>query len=86
MLVRLGDVFGQPVNLASRLTDEARARTVLVDNALATTLRGDSALDVRRLRRRSVRGYRSLTPHRLRRSGDPGPRRSRVAARQPAQR
>ena len=85
VLVRLGDVFGQPVNLASRLTDEARARTVLVDNALATTLRGDSALDVRRLRRRSVRGYRSLTPHRLRRSGDPGPRVPRVAARQPAQ-
>ena len=86
VLLRLGDVFGQPVNLASRLTDEARPRTVLVDGALAATLDEDPALDVRRLRRRSVRGYRSLTPHRLRRSGDPRPRGSKVAARQPAQR
>ena len=85
VLVRLGDVFGQPVNLASRLTDEARARTVLVDSSLATTLRGDSALDVRCMHRRSVRGCRSLTPHRLQRSVDPGPRVSRVAARRPAQ-
>lgn len=68
VLVRLGDVFGQPVNLASRLTDEARARSVLVDTELAEALAGDPAFVLRKLRKRSVRGYRSLTPYLLRRS------------------
>ena len=72
VLVRLGDVFGQPVNLASRLTDEARARSVLVDGELAAALEGDAAFSLRKLRKRSVRGYRSLTPYLLRRSGDDG--------------
>lgn len=69
VLVRLGDVFGQPVNLASRLTDEARPRTVLVDARTAEALAGDGSYDLKRLRRRSVRGYRSLTPYLLRRTG-----------------
>lgn len=69
VLVRLGDVFGQPVNIASRLTDEARPRTVLVDERTAAALQGDGEYDLKRLRRRSVRGYRSLTPYLLRRSG-----------------
>ena len=68
VLVRLGDVFGQPVNLASRLTDEARPRSVLVDQAIADALADDASYDLKRLRRRSVRGYRSLTPHLLRRT------------------
>lgn len=68
VLVRLGDVFGTPVNLASRLTDEARPRTVLVDTALAEALADDGSYDLKRLRRRSVRGYRSLTPYLLRRT------------------
>jgi adenylate cyclase len=72
VLVRLGDVFGQPVNLASRLTDEARARSVLVDGELAAALDDDPAFVLRALRKRSVRGYRSLTPYLLRRSGEPG--------------
>ena len=38
VLVRLGDVFGTPVNLASRLTDEARPGTVLVDTVAAAAL------------------------------------------------
>ena len=69
VLVRLGDVFGQPVNIASRLTDEARPRTVLVDERTAAALAGDGEYVLKRLRRRSVRGYRSLTPYLLRRSG-----------------
>lgn len=69
VLVRLGDVFGQPVNIASRLTDEARPRTVLVDDRIAETLAADGSYELKRLRRRSVRGYRSLTPHLLRRTG-----------------
>jgi adenylate cyclase len=69
VLVRLGDVFGQPVNIASRLTDEARPRTLLVDTRVADVLAGDGAYDLKRLRRRSVRGYKSLTPYLLRHAG-----------------
>lgn len=68
LLVRLGDVFGTPVNLASRLTDEARPRTVLVDQATADALADDGSFELKRLRKRSVRGYRSLTPYLLRRT------------------
>jgi adenylate cyclase len=67
VLERLGDVYGQPVNLASRLVDQARPRTVLVDEALSEVLRDDGEYVLRRLRRRSVRGYRALTPYLLRR-------------------
>lgn len=65
VLVRLGDVFGQPVNIASRLTDEARPGSVLVDARVAEAVGEHFA--VRTLSKRSVRGYRSLTPHLLRR-------------------
>lgn len=68
VLVRLGDVFGSPVNLASRLTDEARPRSVLVDQAVADVLAEDGSYELKKLRRRSVRGYRSLTPYLLRRT------------------
>jgi len=74
VLERLGDVFGTPVNLASRLVDEARPRTVLVDGELVEALDEagmlGGAYQVRRLRRRSVRGYRALTPYLLRRPED----------------
>jgi adenylate cyclase len=74
VLERLGDVFGQPVNLASRLVDEARPRSVLVDDAVAEALEqvglADGVYELRRLRRRSVRGYQALTPHLLRRLDD----------------
>ncbi len=69
VLVRLGDLFGQPVNIASRLTDEARPRAVLVDAVLAQALEGDHTYQLKKLKKRSVRGYRSMTPHLLRRSG-----------------
>lgn len=68
VLVRLGDVFGQPVNLASRLTDEARPGSVLLDDGAAAELVEVAGLQVRPLHRRSVRGYRALTPHLVRRS------------------
>ena len=71
VLVRLGDVFGQPVNIASRLTEQARPRTVLVDERTSQALADDGSYDLQRLRRRSVRGYRSLTPYLLRRVGAP---------------
>ena len=74
VLERLGDVFGEPVNLASRLVDQARPRTVLVDRGLLEALEAEDMLEgayaVRRLRRRSVRGYRALTPYLLRRADE----------------
>ncbi|MGB8651239.1 MAG: adenylate cyclase regulatory domain-containing protein [Mycobacteriales bacterium] len=69
VLVRLGDVYGEPVNLASRLADEARPSSVLVDKVTAGELDG---LQVRPLARRSVRGYRALTPHLVRRDAQTG--------------
>lgn len=67
VLARLGDVFGEPVNLASRLTTEARPGTVLVDLQAAEALRAEPAYDLVRLQHRAVRGYRALRPHVLRR-------------------
>ncbi len=69
VLLRLGDVFGEPVNLASRLSDEARPGSVLLDRAAHAQLGED--FEARPLSRRSVRGYRSLTPYLVRRV-DPG--------------
>lgn len=66
VLTRLGDVFGEPVNLASRLTDEARPSSVLVDRAAAAALADDPSYRLVRLQHRSVRGYRALRPHVLR--------------------
>lgn len=68
LLVRLGDVFGEPVNIASRLSEQARPGSVLVDKHLAEAL-GKAAPDryeVAPLHKRSVRGYRSLQPFRVR--------------------
>lgn len=70
VLSRLGDVYGTPVNLASRLTSLARPGTVLVDRDLATELEGAPDYDLRRLRRQSVRGFEHLEPSVLRRAGD----------------
>ena len=69
VLTRLGDVFGEPVNLASRLTDEARPSSVLVDRAVAEALADDPSYRLQRLSQRTVRGYRALRPHVLRRAG-----------------
>jgi adenylate cyclase len=68
VLARLGDVLGEPVNLASRLTVEARPSTVLVDLQAAEALRDDPSYQLLPLKHRSVRGYRALRPHVLRRA------------------
>jgi adenylate cyclase len=68
---RLGDVYGEPVNIASRLTSVARPGSVLVDRELATALEGDDRWQVRRVPPRPVRGYTLLHGFRLRRAGDP---------------
>jgi adenylate cyclase len=69
VLERLGDVYGEPVNLASRLSDEARPSSVLVDRSAAAELEQVEGLRVRPLERRSVRGFRALSPFLVRREG-----------------
>jgi adenylate cyclase len=67
VLSRLGDVYGEPVNLASRLTSIARPGSVLVDRDLAGELDDDPRWRLRRVPPRPVRGYALLHPMRLRR-------------------
>ena len=65
---RLGDVYGQTVNIASRLTSVARTDSVLVDEGLHDALEGDDGFVLHSLRPLAVRGYRHLRPWRLRRA------------------
>jgi adenylate cyclase len=67
VLIRLGDIYGEVVNLASRLTSEARPGTVLADRELAAALDGRPSYRVRRLRRVHVRGYAHLSPYAIQR-------------------
>ena len=67
VLWRLGDVYGEAVNLASRLSDEARASSVLVDREAASALQDREGLELRQLAKRSVRGFRSVAPVLVRR-------------------
>ena len=68
ILIRLGDVYGPVVNLASRLTSEARPGRVLADRELGLGLDGHPDFVVRRLRRISVRGYSNLQPYAIQRA------------------
>ena len=67
ILIRLGDVYGEVVNLAARLTSECKPGRVLADRELAAALDGHPDFRLRRLRRVSVRGYHHLTPYALQR-------------------
>ena len=68
VLARLGDVYGEPVNIASRLTSIARPASILVDRELATELGDDERFRLRRVPPRPVRGYALLHASRLRRA------------------
>jgi adenylate cyclase len=65
---RLGDVYGEPANVASRLTSLARPGSVVVDKNMADALGDDPRWRLRRLPPRPVRGYTMLHPYRLRRA------------------
>lgn len=67
VLSRFGDVFGQTVNLASRLTSIARPGAAVIDRTLAHLLAEDETFRVKRLRRTSVKGFDHLEPWLLRR-------------------
>jgi adenylate cyclase len=68
VLARLGDVYGEPVNIASRLTSIARPASILVDRELAGELDEDPRFRLRRVPPRPVRGYALLHASRLRRA------------------
>ncbi|MCK0438867.1 adenylate/guanylate cyclase domain-containing protein [Gordonia alkaliphila] len=59
-LTRLGDVFGEPVNIAARLASSAHEGKTLIDEHLAEALAEDRSLYLRNVSALSVRGYRRL--------------------------
>jgi adenylate cyclase len=66
VVLRLGDVFGPPVNMAARLTAVARRNRVIVDAATAAMLPEDQ-FETRRLPGRPVRGFGIVEPVAVRR-------------------
>lgn len=65
--MRLGDVFGPPVNMASRLTAVARRNRVICDLETAAAVREIGGYVVRPLTERFVRGFGSVQPISVRR-------------------
>jgi adenylate cyclase len=68
VLVRYGDVYGEVVNIAARLTAHAHPGSVLADRAVADALADDPRFGLRPLRSVAVRGYRHLHPWLLERT------------------
>jgi adenylate cyclase len=60
VVTRFGDVYGEPVNIAARLTTHGRPGRILVDRNLAAALEDDERFQVRLRRPLHVRGYRHL--------------------------
>ncbi len=69
VLSRLGDLFGPPVNLASRLVSYARPGTVLVDQRFVDHLGDAHGLAFRSLRPRDLKGIGTTPLYVLRRAG-----------------
>jgi adenylate cyclase len=67
VVMRLGDVFGPPVNLAARLTAVARRNRIIIDAATAQLLPEDE-FETRPLPARPVRGFGIVEPVAVRRS------------------
>ena len=61
VLNRLGDVYGPPVNLASRLTTVARRNRVITDHVTAAVLSPEE-YDTRALTARPLRGFGVVEP------------------------
>jgi adenylate cyclase len=66
VVMRMGDVFGPPVNLAARLTAVARRNRIIIDAATAELLPPDQ-FETRRLPARPVRGFGLVEPVAVRR-------------------
>jgi adenylate cyclase len=71
VLSHMGDVFGEFVNIASRLTSLAKPGRVLVNRELAELLREDADFRVRRSRTTAVKGYARLETWSLKRPKPP---------------
>jgi len=71
VVMRLGDVFGSPVNLASRLTGVARRNRVIADQTTARAVRGLAGYATRPLPERPVRGFGQVQPIAVRRITTP---------------
>ncbi len=66
VVMRLGDVFGPPVNMAARLTGVARRNRIIIDQDTADLLPPDQ-FETRRLPARPVRGFGLVEPLTVRR-------------------
>ena len=66
VVMRMGDVFGPPVNMAARLTAVARRNRIIIDAATARLLPEDQ-FETRRLPARPMRGFGLLEPVAVRR-------------------
>lgn len=66
VVMRLGDVFGPPVNMAARLTAVARRNRIIIDQETADRLPEDQ-FETRRLPARPVRGFGLVEPLTVRR-------------------
>lgn len=64
--MRLGDVYGPPVNMAARLTGVARRNRTIIDEATAALLPPEQ-FEVRRLPARPLRGFGLVEPIAVRR-------------------
>ncbi|MBM9459356.1 adenylate/guanylate cyclase domain-containing protein [Nocardioides sp. zg-536] len=67
VVMRMGDVFGPPVNMAARLTQVARRNRIIVDHATADALPKD-LIESRPLPPRPVRGFGVVEPVAVRRA------------------
>lgn len=67
VVMRLGDVFGSPVNMASRLTGVARRNRVICDEATARVIEALPGYAVRPLSERRIRGFGTVQPISVRR-------------------
>jgi adenylate cyclase len=65
VLNRGGDMFGDVVNIASRVTSLADSGTIRVDQAMADALDGHPQFHVAQRQSTDVRGYRRLRSYRL---------------------
>ncbi|HEY9409890.1 MAG TPA: adenylate/guanylate cyclase domain-containing protein [Jiangellaceae bacterium] len=63
VVARLGDVFGNPTNLAARLTALAERNAVLVDAATAEKLADEPSVALRALPPTTVRGFGAVTAY-----------------------
>lgn len=67
VVMRMGDVFGSTVNIASRLTSLGRPGWILVDRGIAEAIETDDRFALRPRRPESVRGFHHLRQWRLQR-------------------